>query len=916
MPTLYVEIVVTKIGEHPNTPPQYDADERITITGTNETYSRYGGPAIDSFFYDYVEYSFGSIYETRPEDDRRYYSFYVTDEVADGLNIIGRDIDEDGTQAMDDAATTEPGVDLIYNVTDNDTFADGTLLSYLTPGQAEHGTVSYRAAGEIVYVPDDGFTGTDSFTYTIEDSLGARSTATVTVKVEGEPEPEPENTPPVANDDFIHLSFFYESDPFFVWNNDDDPDGDDIVVSSWSDGNYGTLRQEADGSFVYTPHNIFTGYDYFTYTIDDGRGGTDTAEVELAIFQYDADGVPADHFGIPSEERNEYYDFKPVTQPLGPKSLEISTPEFEIDANGNWSVAPNSLFLDPNGSGLPPPTPSGTGGVKELLREMFDNPVGIAVDVVSRFGGAAGKNIGEVSDAIQKVKEAVSIFTFDKDAIERLADGLEGFGTDRDVGRRLEDQHEETKKFLEDREEYLENETFGLFMDTYSSSIHNSNIYLTHHLGDTKVFGDHKETYLGAFGSETVFLGGNDDKAWAGAGMDKLFGEDGSDTLYGGSGSDTLDGGDGADHLYGDEGDDFLVGTSVDAVNTLAAKVYRIYQATLDRSPDTNGLINWVDRLESGALTFQNVVHGFVASSEFSKVYGDLDDTAFISLLYNNVLDRSPDAAGLNGWLTRLSEGASREQIVIGFSESLEFKLNTNTEASAYANALYGREQSVFLDDVFRLYQATLDRAPDQAGLEAWSSKLAAGQAYTSIAAGFTNSTEFQNTYGALDNAGFVNQLYQNVLNRTADIAGLERWTRDIEEGGSREDVVRGFAQSQEFILKTQDGFKNYIWSLEGDILEGGSGNDILAAGYTADVFIFDSAKADSDTVLQIDTWDTIQFNNFDYSSNADVLAHMMVAGTDILFADQGVEIRFAGANQAMMEAVDYLFITDPSGWG
>jgi Ca2+-binding RTX toxin-like protein len=284
-------------------------------------------------------------------------------------------------------------------------------------------------------------------------------------------------------------------------------------------------------------------------------------------------------------------------------------------------------------------------------------------------------------------------------------------------------------------------------------------------------------------------------------------------------------------------------------------------------------------------------------------------DLLHVTLLYNNVLDREPDASGLSAWVTRLSEGSSREQIVIGFAQSPEFKTKTEAESNAYANAFFGREQVDYLDDIFRLYQATLNRTPDQKGLEAWTSRLMDGQAYVSIAEGFTKSTEFQNIYGALDSEGFVRQLYRNVLDREPDMAGLTNWTRTIDEGGSREAVVRGFAQSSEFIQKSQDAFETYIRSLEGDVLDGGAGNDILSAGYFADMFVFDAKDRGADIVLQVDTWDILQFNGFGYSSDADILARLTVAGPDVVFEDQGVRVQFSGVNQSTLESVDYIFL-------
>jgi hypothetical protein len=128
---------------------------------------------------------------------------------------------------------------------------------------------------------------------------------------------------------------------------------------------------------------------------------------------------------------------------------------------------------------------------------------------------------------------------------------------------------------------------------------------------------------------------------------------------------------------------------------------------------------------------------------------------------------------------------------------------------------------------VARLYQAALGRAPDIPGLSGWENVYAQVSAaakaqgtfvslaetpvagLASIAAGFTDSTEFQQKYGALSDTAFVTQLYQNVLGRAPDEAGLDGWLNAMHHGDAsgqiytREMVVVGFAESPENIAKT-----------------------------------------------------------------------------------------------------------------
>jgi Domain of unknown function (DUF4214) len=125
--------------------------------------------------------------------------------------------------------------------------------------------------------------------------------------------------------------------------------------------------------------------------------------------------------------------------------------------------------------------------------------------------------------------------------------------------------------------------------------------------------------------------------------------------------------------------------------------------------------------------------------------------------------------------------------------------------------------------NIARLYSAALDRAPDTGGLSGWddiyanniSASTKAGGVYlalaqtgdgfgTSIAGGFAQSAEFQNKYGALNDSGFVTQLYLNVLNRVPAPTELNAWLGLMHNSGFTHDMVLvGFAESPENIAKT-----------------------------------------------------------------------------------------------------------------
>ncbi|WP_281174391.1 DUF4214 domain-containing protein [Skermanella stibiiresistens] len=114
---------------------------------------------------------------------------------------------------------------------------------------------------------------------------------------------------------------------------------------------------------------------------------------------------------------------------------------------------------------------------------------------------------------------------------------------------------------------------------------------------------------------------------------------------------------------------------------------------------------------------------------------------------------------------------------------------------------------------VHRLYGAALDRAPDQDGLLNWKHAVDAGAlSLVQAADGFVTSTEFQLRYGALDNPGFVKQLYRNVLDREGDDGGVANWTNAVNHGMTRAEALVGFSESVENIQRTASVVEKGIW--------------------------------------------------------------------------------------------------------
>lgn len=388
-----------------------------------------------------------------------------------------------------------------------------------------------------------------------------------------------------------------------------------------------------------------------------------------------------------------------------------------------------------------------------------------------------------------------------------------------------------------------------------------------------------------------------------------IIGTVGVDTLSGDAGDDTLVGSQGGDALYGGDGADVILGESLDtAFDVAAGQAYRLYSATLDRLPDKAGHFYWSDMLQGQAASLAQVAGGFTNSREFKLTYGDTSQADFVTLLYANVLNRAPDNGGLSYWVSALDAGTmTRPEVVVGFSESVEFRKATAAEVLTLSRAGY---QADWLDDVYRLYQATLDRAPDRVGLEAWTKALSMGQSFETVVNGFVHSGEFQARYGALDDGAFVTLLYENVLDRAPDDAGLSAWTTQLEDGAARAFIVEGFAQSREFVAETRSGLFDWVrgqgWD---DRLDGGGGTgNILFGGLFADTFVFDAKYAQTTYVSDLEIWDAIDLSSFEFASFGDALAQFEQVGDDVVFIHAGITAIFLNQSIDVIDTGTLIF--------
>lgn len=103
------------------------------------------------------------------------------------------------------------------------------------------------------------------------------------------------------------------------------------------------------------------------------------------------------------------------------------------------------------------------------------------------------------------------------------------------------------------------------------------------------------------------------------------------------------------------------------------AETLRLYRAFFDRDPDVTGAAYWINRARLGASA-DDLAWGFAASEEFRGLYGPVNDSQFLGVMFENMLGRAPDAAGFQYWLGEMRvKGLDKHEVVRWVTANPEF---------------------------------------------------------------------------------------------------------------------------------------------------------------------------------------------------------------------------------------------------
>jgi len=412
-------------------------------------------------------------------------------------NLAPIAIDDDVIAVMD--ANTNGNV-LVENGQGVDSDPDGDTLTIQsgTYTTTNGGSVTLSTNGDFVYSPVAGYTGADSFVYTLLDGNGGQAQGTVNISV------VESLSSPTVQDDIFTLA----PDNAITANvlvNDIDPltQGLTVTPQTITTQSGGSVSLLSDGTFTYTPYAGFIGTDSFTYTAVNAQGLSDTGTVTLSV----------------SDVTTVIQGSDTDTHLVGSNSNEIiyGGDGFEnIFANGGDDIIYTG---DGNGSvyaGAGNDTVYGGSGYNSIYGGDGDDTI-VAGGGNDTIDGDEGNDILDGGTGVDQVWLTGYVNGLDVDLVNgSITDSVSG-----------------TLDYLYSIENILATEHDDILT---GNSIDN---YIDGNAGNDNI--------NGGAGADSLYGDVGDDVIFGGDGNDLLHGENGNDTLNSGAGSDTVNGGTGAD---------------------------------------------------------------------------------------------------------------------------------------------------------------------------------------------------------------------------------------------------------------------------------------------------------------------------------------------------------------------------------
>ncbi len=152
-----------------------------------------------------------------------------------------------------------------------------------------------------------------------------------------------------------------------------------------------------------------------------------------------------------------------------------------------------------------------------------------------------------------------------------------------------------------------------------------------------------------------------------------------------------------------------------------------LYIGLLDRDAEYGGWLFQRNALSTGQVRSRDLVRNFITSQEYSLKFGSPGNEAFVTLLYQKILGRTPTLAEVAFQAAQLTDLESRVTMATNFLNSNEFRIGTDRRLTA-----------------FLLYATLLLRDPTPAEFDLRKSQIGSGVPLIDLIQSVVSSAEFQ----------------------------------------------------------------------------------------------------------------------------------------------------------------------------
>ena len=182
---------------------------------------------------------------------------------------------------------------------------------------------------------------------------------------------DPDNVAPTAVDDIV-IADEDTSIAIDVLGNDTDGNADALFVVSLGAASHGAISLNGDGTIRYVPRTDYQGEDTFTYTMSDGRGGSDTGLVRVTV-------LPVNDAPLAADDRA-------FTELETPVRIDSLANDVDREAHAMWV---SNVAVPGNGSAVI----DGDGAIVYTPNPGFVGIDTFSYDVTDALGGVASASV-------------------------------------------------------------------------------------------------------------------------------------------------------------------------------------------------------------------------------------------------------------------------------------------------------------------------------------------------------------------------------------------------------------------------------------------------------------------------------------------------------------------------------------------